>query len=309
MKRTVMAIFIVSIIFVLSLPLAAVAKDGVGYDVGVEYDLGAGYRTDDFDWNIASDITGTQTPNILSELTWSDLNIFQVEVGVKAHVERVYARGSLDYGWILDGDNQDSDYLGDNRTLEFSRSNNDAGDGNVLDASVGIGYKIIDNKLMVAPLVGYSYHNQDLRIQNGFQTIPPLGPFPGLNSSYDAEWDGPWVGVDASVTASERLDLFASFEYHWADYEAEANWNLRADFAHPVSFRHEADGKGIIISAGAGYSPGEHWSVRASGKYMDWETDPGIDRVFFSDGSQAQTRLNEVNWESLAFMLEAAYSF
>ncbi|MEJ2314994.1 MAG: hypothetical protein P8Y85_09600 [Nitrospirota bacterium] len=155
-----MAIFIVSIIFVLSLPPAAVAKDGAGYDVGVKYDLGAGYRTDDFDWNIASDITGTQTPNILSELTWSDLNIFQVEAGVKAHVERVYARGSLDYGWILDGDNQDSDYLGDNRTLEFSRSNNDAGDGNVFDASVGIGYKIIDNKLMVAPLVGYSYHNQ-----------------------------------------------------------------------------------------------------------------------------------------------------
>ena len=43
--------------------------------------LSAGYRVDALDWNIAADFFGT-TPNILSELTWDDLQIF--EVGAEA---------------------------------------------------------------------------------------------------------------------------------------------------------------------------------------------------------------------------------
>lgn len=284
------------------------AREGLAKGVAAELDLGVGYRTDDFDWNIAGDLSG-RNPTVLSELTWSDLEILQVKASFKASARRVYARGSLGYGWILEGKNQDSDYIGDNRTLEFSRSNNDAGEGRVLDASIGLGYKVIDEKLMVAPIIGYSYHTQELKLRYGFQTIPPLGAFSGLDSSYDADWDGPWVGMDASLSTSERFNIFASFEYHWADYSAVANWNLRTDLARPVSFVHWADGEGIIISAGAAFSPKGNWSLHVSGEYMDWQTDPGADRIFFANGNQADTRLNEVNWRSMAVMLETAYRF
>jgi hypothetical protein len=37
--------------------------------------------------------------------------------------------------------------------------------------------------------------------------------------------------------------------------------------------------------------------------YQDWSTDPGVDVVFFSNGTTGQTRLNELNWESGAIRL------
>jgi len=289
--------------------------------------LSAGYRVDGFDWNIAGDING-KNPNIRSELTWDDLEIYQLELYNKTIVREVfYLRGCLSYGWIMDGDNQDSDYLEDNRALEFLRSNNDADDGDTLDASLGIGYPFTFGSgfVGVTPLVGYSYHEQNLTMTDGKQTItwisldpdvpdgPPLGPFPGLDSAYDAEWKGPWVGFDLIFTSKDvhrhlaQVEAYVNLEYHWADYSAEADWNLRADFAHPKSFEHEADGHGIILSAGWNVVWSDHWALNANFDYQDWSTDHGTDRTFFSDGSVEETRLNEVNWKSYAIMVGLSY--
>lgn len=291
--------------------------------------LSAGYRVDDFDWNIAGDTDG-KNPNVLSELTWDDLEIYQLELYNKTIVQEVfYLRGSLSYGWIKDGDSQDSDYLEDNRSLEFSRSNNDADDGDTFDASLGIGYPFTFGSGFVGltPLVGYSYHEQNLTMTDGNQTItwisldpdfpdgPPLGPIVGLDSRYEAQWEGPWVGFDLIFTSQvvprhwAQVEAYVNLEYHWADYSAEADWNLRADFAHPKSFEHDADGHGIILSAGWNVVWSDHWALNANFDYQDWSTDHGTDRTFFSDGSVEETRLNEVNWKSYAIMVGLSCRF
>jgi hypothetical protein len=291
--------------------------------------LSAGYRVDDFDWNIAGDINGSN-PNILSELTWDDIEIYQVELYNKTIVPEVfYLRGSVSYGWIKDGENQDSDYLEDERSFEFSRSNNSADDGDTLDASLGVGYPFTFGSGFVGltPLIGYSYHEQNLTMTDGTQTItwislvpdfpdgPPLGPIAGLDSTYEAQWEGPWVGFDLIFTSKQGLhyltqvEAYVNFEYHWADYYAEADWNLRSDFAHPKSFEHDADGDGIVISAGWNIVWSHHWALNANFDYQDWSTDHGTDRTFFADGSVEETRLNEVNWKSYAIMVGAAYRF
>ena len=291
--------------------------------------LSAGYRVDDFDWNIAGD-TNANNPNILSELTWDDIEIYQLELYNKTIVGEVfYLRGSLSYGWIKDGDNQDSDYLEDNRSFEFSRSNNSADDGDTLDASLGIGYPFTFGSGFVGlrPLIGYSYHEQNLTMTDGNQTItwisldpafpdgPPLGPMLGLDSTYEAQWKGPWVGFDLIFTSKDvhryfvQVEAYVNLEYHWADYCAEADWNLRTDFAHPKSFEHDADGDGIVISAGWNVVWSDHWALNVNFDYQDWSTDHGTDRTFFSDGSVEETRLNEVNWKSYAIMMGAAYRF
>jgi hypothetical protein len=291
--------------------------------------VSAGYRVDDFDWNIAGDIHGN-SPNILSELTWDDLEIYQLELYNKTIVREVfYLRGSLSYGWIKDGDNQDSDYLEDNRALEFCRSNNDADNGNTLDASLGIGYPFTFGSGFVGltPLVGYSYHEQNLTMTDGNQTItwisldpdfpdgPPLGPMLGLDNTYEAQWKGPWVGFDLIFTSKDvhrylaQVEAYVNLEYHWADYCAEADWSLRTDFAHPKSFEHDADGDGIVLSAGWNVVWSDHWALNANFDYQDWSTDHGTDRTFFSDGSVEETRLNEVNWKSYAIMVGLSYRF
>ncbi len=275
-----------------------------------------GYRTDDLDWNIAGDISGNN-PNILSELTWSDLEIFQLELGLtRIFPNRFVLKGTIAYGIIFDGENQDSDYFGDNRTGEFSRSNNSADDGHTSDGSIGLGYyiPIVSDTVMVIPLIGYSFHLQNLEITDGVQTIatppitPDLGPFPGLNSSYDAKWYGPWIGLELNFSIYKRdvplaHEILIGIEYHWANYYAEANWNLRTDLAHPKSFEHEADGSGIVFWAGYDYFFNPQWSLNFSGKYQEWETDPGLDRVFLATGGELKTRLNEVNWESFSLMV------
>ena len=275
--------------------------------------LSAGLRSDNLDWNIASDTTGTSTPNILSELTWDDLKIFQLALAFESRFVRaangqkvLFMRAKTSYGWIYDGNNQDSDYLGNDRTLEFSRSNNNADDGEVWDGSIGFGPRFTfgTSYLEMMPLIGYSYHAQRLTVTDGFQTLPPLGSFSGLDSSYDTEWYGPWAGLDFTLKAGQGLGVFenvvffGSFEYHWADYYAEANWNLRDEFAHPKSFEHEADGHGYTVTMGARLFFNARWALTMAFGLSRWETDPGVDRVFYSDGGIAETRLNEVNWDS-----------
>ena len=312
--RIILGFFVLSVFLLLA--------DNVSAERGASFAFNNGYRADDLDWNIAGDSTGNN-PNILSELSWNDLKIYQAKADGRVILDWFYLRGSIGYGWILDGENQDSDYGADNRTLEWSRSNNSADNGNVMDASVGMGYPFEPGPgwLRMTPLLGYSFHEQNLTMTNGEQTLSdssisiplfgispsPVGPISGLNSTYESNWKGPWAGIDLSIEASRSLNLFGSFEYHWANYEAEANWNLRTDFAHPKSFEHIANGKGIVVSGGGTYAIDKHWLISANVDYQKWSTDAGTDRTFFSSGATSITRLNEVNWSSFAALLGIVY--
>ncbi len=226
----------------------------------------------------------------------------------------------------MDGDNRDSDYAGDDRSGEFSRSLSETGDDEVRDASGGVGWRlrIYDTPAAgrghLIPLAGYSHHVQSLRDTDAVQVVGGSGSIPGVDSTYETEWNGPWVGMRAELELPRNLQLFATGEYHWADYHAEADWNLREAFAHPKSFEHEADANGWVVSVGADWFPGflnrrgetregGRWYLRARGTWQDWSTDPGIDRVFFADGSSVETRLNEVNWSSWSATLGVGLRF
>ncbi len=297
---------------------ASIKKSKPTFDL----EIGLGYRIDDLDWSIAGFLTQTNFVNILSELTWEDLRIYQVKVGGRLSVPlhkrpyAVYMRAALSYGKIVDGENQDSDYAGNNRTLEFSRSNNDANDGTVGDGSIGVGFQSkrrrIRNQWMLraAPLIGYSYHQQNLEMTNGFQTVPLAGPFSGLNSTYDAEWFGPWFGLDLAIDDGKKTTLFASIELHWdTSYNAEADWNLRQDFAHPLSFKHEADGEGIVGRIGWAYFIRRNLSINTTFEYQRWTTKSGTDTTFLSNGTVVKTPFNQATWESRALNLSLQYRF
>jgi hypothetical protein len=277
----------------------------------LEIEAGYGYRRDSLDWNIAGNLQGNN-PNVLSELTWKDLLIHEFQLGIQLNLrESFLLKGSINYGVIVDGENQDSDFAADNREMEFSRSNNDSDQGSTLDGLFGAGYRfrLISESFSVIPLVGYSYHRQHLTMTDGYQTItwaggPPLGPFEGLDSTYDAEWRGPWIGFDLTLETkifSKTLPLisfYAGWEHHWAAYYAEADWNLRTDFMHPKSFEHEADGTGTVVNLGVCLRLNDRWSVTLGYETEEWSTEEGIDRVFLANNTIVTTRLNEVNWHS-----------
>lgn len=297
-----------SISLLLVLPIASAA-----IDTPMTLSVSAGQRKDDLNWSIAGMTNAGNMVNVLSELKWENLAISQFQVAGEFHLKndrRLRAR--VGYGVIGSGTNQDSDYNGNNRTQEYSRSNNKAG-GNVFDASVGMGkmLRLRDlspgKSLYVTPVVGLSLHRQNLTMTNGVQTVPALGPFPGLASSYDAQWMGPWLGAEARVETEQGWSVMANAEYHLAEYSAKANWNLRTEpvtgFAHPVSFRHTATGDGFVLSLGASYPVGNNWKMNFTMEQRKWTTRAGSDQVYRADGTVGYGYLNAVHWDSTAYNL------
>lgn len=269
-----------------------------------------GYRTDDLDWNIAGDKNGGN-PNILSELVWSNIDIEYLQVKGSHSLRKkdtgLFLKGQAGYGRIVDGRNRDSDYGGDNRTKERYRSLSDADNGSVVDLSVALGplWSTHDRVWSFAPLIGYSYHEQNLTLTDGYISIPAEMAIDGLNSSYDTNWVGPWFGAQIFYNPSSKWSFSSSIEYHRTDYSAKADWNLRDDFMHPVSFEHTADGTGWTLSGTLNYALSETIHLGINGNYTDWHTDSGLDRLYLANGSMINTALNRVNWisKSLDVML------
>lgn len=307
--------------------LSAVANDG-GDQLHLSwctttFDLAAGYRKDKLNWHIAGTLQGSN-PNVLSELTWSGIQIHQLKLANRTVIkDLVYLRCHLDYGVAVTGDNQDSDYLGDNRTREFSRSTNAVDGNDVWDGSAGIGprWSFFESSLLLCPLLGYAVSEQDLNIVDGYQALTnppattPLGPFAGLDSRYETRWKGPWIGADLWLLVPCKsgpltvVGVQFSCEYHWLEYDAEANWNLRADFDHPVSFTHEADGNGWVTGASILFQMKNRWGINLGMHMKDMTTDAGLDRTYYADGTKVDTRLNEVRWRSYAFEAGLSYRF
>ncbi|MBI5236246.1 MAG: TonB-dependent receptor [Deltaproteobacteria bacterium] len=302
----------IRLLFVATLVTMTLNASAALAESGFDLSLSAGYRRDTLDWNIAGDTSGAN-PNILSELAWKNIKSEQLKLTGKANIKDVVVvRGYADYGWIYSGENQDSDYLADNRAGEYSRSNNRSDSGNVSDYSIGGGfparYASPEGIIQFAPMVGWSQHRQNLRITDGYQTIPATGAFKGLDSSYKARWHGPWYGVDLGYK-HPRFTVSGAFEYHFqSKFYATANWNLRGDFQHPRSFEHFADGKGRIGSLDAAFVLTKRISLIAEARYQKWRAENGIDRTYFSNGVIADTRLNEVNWTSYDLMAGAMLS-
>ena len=309
-------LFLIAVLLFPSHALSATDATGDTNNI-IQITAGYGYRQDEFDWNIAGTTEGTD-PNVLSELTWEDLVIHQLSLGMRTLAKKgVYLKSAFDYGWIVDGENQDSDYSEDDRQMEISRSNNQSDKGNTLDFSFGAGYAISfgTDYLLLAPVVGYAYHRQELTMTDGYQTIPDLGPFSGLDSTYKATWHGPWIGVELSLALKKinrylhAMELCVGVEHHWAEYAATADWNLRTDFMHPKSFEHDTDGYGDKFIVGLKNRLSERTTVSIFYERQQWTTQSGVDRVFLLSGQEVETRLNEVNWRSNAVRIEMSIAF
>lgn len=291
-------------------------------------ELDAGYRQDDLVWSIAGSSDG---PNVLSELAFERIEIVEIGAGLELRSPTgLEAHLGLRVGEIVDGGVRDSDYSGDDRSLEWSRSENAVEDDDVWDASAGIGWAFdwVDPEsgraARLVPMVGYAVSEQALRMSEGNQTVSepalappgfspqPLGPFPGLDSTYETEWMGPWVGLHGLFQASASWSAGLAVEYHWFDYEAVADWNLREDFQHPRSFEHEAEGEGWRLALKGTRRLGPRSDLTVGLRLRNFETDAGVDRVFLSDDPSLppelrnqvlETRLNGVDWESWSLSL------
>lgn len=291
---------------------------------------GVGYRVDHLDWNIA-DTSGH--PNVLSELEWGCVYMAQFSLQFEATLcPQIYLKARGDYGTIAHGTNTDKDYGKDNRQSLFSYSRNKAGRGYAYDGWGGIGYVLNFPCIRFIPLGGYSTHKLALRQFDGFQVFyigrknpfdphsPDFsGPIEGLNSSYTARFQGPWAGADLHWDWC-NFHYFMGFEYHWADYRALGDWNLRKEFAN--DFIHSGKAHGQLYRIGVDCDLTCGWGMGVLLTYQNWKLKNGTDRTFFFNfdtnpippGGEVpiivgKTRLNQVNWNSFLIELNVFYDF
>jgi hypothetical protein len=275
-----------------------------------EYSLSGGYRKDNLNWSIADGGI-----NVASEVDWKNTVIAQMRATAKVHLwQGLQLLGTYSTGAVISGSNRDSDYAGSNRTQEYSRSDNQTG-GAVRDLSIGLGYKfrlfdlVPGISMTLVPQAGLSIHQQSLTMYDGQQTVPANGAIIGLNNSYNAQWKGPWLGMDVLLDLGEHFSLNTGVEYHRADYSADANWNLRSDFKHPVSFSHVAQGNGTLVSVGIAYRFSRSFQINTSLERQKWNTYQGYDQTNFSYGATNYYTLNPVSWDSTTWSLGAVYQF
>lgn len=262
----------------------------------------------EMDWNIAGGASPISTPNILSELQFEDIesigyginlaHLHKLNENLALYLEIDYSDSSIDSGNV-----QDSDYFGNNRTNEFSRSTADVDDDSVNRLSIGAGLKTrwFNTKgHYFTGFVGFQQHDMNYTMTNGVQHIPEefsREPIEGLNSTYDSEYESWFIRLGTEHVFSWGTIGF-SFEHHDLQFSADADWSLRDDFAHPKSFAHKGNGYGNVYTFAYTYPIKSNCDIYVNFTRREYSISNGYDQTFFSDGNSTVVRLNEVNFES-----------
>jgi len=304
------------------------------------------WKTSGFDsyWINSSETSAYKLPTS-SELSWSNIEVFENKIGAEIPITKIkggnlYIDGSIAFGSIMHGENQDSDFIfeGTEYRTEFSRSNNDASSGSTEDYALSLNYEIpvrksiADNILVlnsITPSFGYSINKQNLKMTNGFQSLsmvgfndgnemfyldpnitePYVGTLSGLNSSYDSSWEGITLGLAIDTSIFEKHNFKLAGKYHLNNYYAEADWNLRSDLAHPKSFEHEATSKGVDLSLKYAYEVTRSLDLTLGLNYKKFSASGGTNTIFGSNGEQLETGLEKVSWDSRSALAGLNYKF
>lgn len=270
-----------------------------------------GYRTMDLNWNSAGDLQG-QNPNVFQEMDFKNITAYQTTVAANSLVGPASIRGELDYGIVNGGTNRMSFYDEDDRANEFERSENAADSGTLINwlGAVGFRTQSLTGAWRFTPEIGYASHHQDLEITNGVEVIPDNGPVDGLNSSYVAEWEGPFIAARGSWKFWPRWILQAHVDYHLINFSAEGNLNLRTDLQHPDSFEQDARGTGWTAGLNLAFQPHQRVVIHGGFEWETWEAASSATyRVNFADGAVEDSKLNEVTMESILISIGVGVSF
>ncbi|TNC82621.1 MAG: hypothetical protein C9356_01730 [Oleiphilus sp.] len=290
----------------LVLMLLLYSSGTIARDLEITSSLGTG--NGELKWSIA-DPSGD--PDVLSELIYDAERLYIANIDARITVPRGHLKNLVlgvraDYNYIAKGSSEDRDWNESGRNDLYSYSNAEIYGKNLNAYELYLGYLIhLNDTLSLTPRVAYHRSEQTFHVRNGVQIsseppqTTPTGPIEGLDSSYAAQWEGLKVGAELNLTLSDTLSARLSADFLELDYDAKANWNLRDDFAHPVSFRHQAESdRAYRINTQLGYRLSSKSSINGWLRYESFETDAGTDTIFFANGNRVQTTLNEAVWES-----------
>lgn len=242
----------------------------------------AGYRSDNITFNHEF-----RDEDVGLKSKFEDLDIFQLGLQARTTLGcNFYLRGSAYFGWILDGDFKEVA-----RTNSFYGASNYGGgcgftsnNRNTIDdryvygiaAAIGYPFYFCDCSMALAPVIGYSYDQQNIRLDGSVTTLYRSDYGIGAcrddcccTHKFTNRWYGPFVGVDFLYRPYGGCwDLYADLEYHWGNNSARRGLSDYNDGDHRNLTSHNA--RAWVFAAGADYAFDDCWTAGVSVKFQDW---------------------------------------
>jgi len=296
----------------------------------------AGYRRDTIDWRTRFP---SDDPIVTSNTRFKDLDIFQIGVhGRSTFGSNFYVRGSAYWGWILDGDfrrsaranfSPGSDFSSDeNFVFGFSdRFRSTIDDQYVfgLGAAVGYPFYFCDCTMVIAPIIGYAFDEQNVRVDdrdiNFFDVSYGGGSCNDecCRRAFISRWYGPFVGLDFDWRPwNSCFNLWAEIEYHWGNFRGKRSHLDESDsgfFGFDRRNRHSDRATAWAFAAGFEYDLCNCWTIGLDVKFQDWSANRHHrfclgDSFSYEFGSFCEHRFRENNkWRSYAINLTFGRDF
>ena len=258
--------------------LSLLHADPADFKIG----LSQGYRREKQDFSI-SGIKGS--PNIVSELTFKDIDVYVTRLWASVMKDGYYLKGSGAYGKILDGRTIDNDYARDDRKGHFSHSVHDITGDYTADFRLQLGRSFE----VIGVHVGYSAYLQRMRFKHGkvWTTTMFNGgkgkyrPVHGLNSTLKTNWHGPELGLELKQPVAACVDIIAHYSFLFPlRYEANGHWNLRKKHHRHFDMHNRSTKSfGNIFGICLSWCLSPAWSLQAAYEYLRFSSRGGHEKV------------------------------
>lgn len=272
------------------------------------FELTNGWRQDKLSARVNS-----YDPKLLSIDTLKAKNINYYQVGLKADASLChwYGRVETDWAWSDSGNYREQVKTPDCR---YSLSKASLHRGRAKDFSGAAGYLFpLGRCFSAAPLVGWSYDSQVIRLGHGRTDGQRDKVLDSLQ--YFNRWQGPWAGADCQWNW-ENLTLKGGYEYHWAHWHAK--WKLHgSDVANGAfSDRRKSDhAHGQVIYADGRWNFCSGWYVGVGGKYQWWRAEEGHLKPLTGNFASVGLRNSEVDkvkcatWKSVSATVDIGFTW
>jgi len=321
-------------------------------------EFGVGYRRDNIEFKrefggcdssssdcySSSSYSSNDSGKSKSKLKLKDLDIWLIEGrGKYVTCDNIYLRGSVDYGWITSGKIKNTfEFEGERESFNASfDSNGHHIKGNVWDGKIALGYqfKWCDEAMTLSPVIGYGWNGHEFRNGNHDDYSSSSYDYSSCSSylySSDSSnyyssgdhhkitqrWVGPFIGIDLEYRVCCDWNLFAGYEYHWADYHAKQKhadgFDFRGNTCDDSDIHiHGSDAWGNVFNIGVKWDLCDCWTVGLRGEFQWWEAHNARERRKLCSDSRCgtgidvvmKTKVKDITWNSSSIVLDLGMVF
>lgn len=254
--------------------------------IGIQISPKLGFSRSQTSWAISGNLDG-MSPNVMSELLWSNSSIssgFESEFSWKRFVFKT----DVSRSYSADGLVSDSDYTLDNRQgLSYNESFNSKG-SKFSSFKIESEYELFDNRFYLT--VGYHYMRSENKLIH--QDLK--------YSMYKWNLEGPTLGAKYMFNFSDNLSNYSGVDVLFSKYYAIANWILREDLQHPISFTHNLNrGYGLNFSNYLKINIYDKFFIGWKSNFIIYSRADGLDTAYLKSGSSFTTKLYYLRLNSI----------